>query len=92
MASFERKVNYTIDFEKPILIKHPAESLVSYSTKILKESIMRFNTYIESATILKVVFISFRIDKRDFERFKELTVSDIKNIIYNTVIDAEGGY
>lgn len=89
MATFEKKVNYTIDFETPILIKHQINKLVSYSSRIFKNSIVAFNGYVKSNIELNVVFISFIIDNKDKQDFKNMTISDIKNIIYNTVIEME---
>lgn len=89
MPTFEKKVEYRIDFEKPILIKRKNKSMVSYSKKILKESILSFNGYVLTPYAISVVFLNFIIDDGDKKEFKDLTVSDVKNIIYNCVIEME---
>ena len=89
MAKFERKVNYLIEFETPILIKYPKNKLLSYSVNILNDSLVSFNFRIKDASSMNVVFLYFVVANDDIGDFKEMTVSDIKNIIYNTVVERE---
>lgn len=89
MSVFEKKVNFLIDFDEPIFKKHKKNSLVRYSTKILKNSIMMFNGKVKDKKTLNVVFLSFIIDEFDKEKFKDMTISDIKNIIYNNTPELE---
>ncbi len=86
MASFEKRVDYIIDFEEPILEKYKKNSLVTFSGRALRDSVVMFNGYVRDSKTLNVVFISFKVGAKDKKWFKELTVSDVKNIIYNTVI------
>ncbi len=92
MPHFEKKVNYEIDFENPIFIAYKPDTIMSASARIFKNSTLTFNFIVKNDRKIEVVYLYFIISPEDIEKFKGLTVSDTKNIIYNKLSNTSAFY
>lgn len=85
--NYQNIINFEMNFDEAIFNPKELNLVKTASLVLFNKSLLKYTYKPLSKTTALIIFLNYSIVKSDIDKFKSLKLDDVKNLIYNNLID-----